>query len=139
MTQLDESWKNEMVAARLRQKEDYDLDRKPDPNLQSGDMVWLLPQNIKTTRPSKKLDYKKIGPFKILAKIGPCAYKLAVPSSMAIHNTLHISLLKTLRRQPIPLTDQRTPSSYSDRGGRRIQTRLDHRPFTPLQQDPIPS
>jgi len=83
-----------MVAAQLRQKEYYDLHRKPDPNLQSGDMVWLLPRNIKTTRPSKKLDYRKIGPFKILAKIGTSAYKLALPPSMAIHNTFHISLLE---------------------------------------------
>jgi len=70
MTLLHESLRNEMVAAQLRQREYYDLHRKPDPNLQSGDKVLLLPGNIKTTRPSKKLDYKKIGPFKILAKIG---------------------------------------------------------------------
>jgi len=49
MTQLQESLRNEMVAAQLRQKEYYDLHRKPDPNLQLGDMVWLLPRNIKTT------------------------------------------------------------------------------------------
>jgi len=69
MTQLYESLRNELVAAQLRQKEYYDLHRKPDPNLQSGDMVWLLPRNIKTTRPSKKLDHKKMALFKILAKI----------------------------------------------------------------------
>ena len=39
MSQLHESLRNEMVAAQLRQKEYYDLHRKPDPNLQSGDMV----------------------------------------------------------------------------------------------------
>ena len=61
MSQLHELLRNEMVAAELRQKEYYDLHRKPDPNLQSGDMVWLLPRNIKITRPSTKLDYKKIG------------------------------------------------------------------------------
>src|SRR6195952_5814100 len=83
-----------MVAAQLRQKEYYDQLSKPDPNLQSGYRVWLLPCNIKTTRPSKKLDYKKIGPFKILAKIGPSASYLALPPSMAIHNTFHISLLE---------------------------------------------
>jgi len=53
MTQLHESLRNEMVAAQLRQREYYDLHRKPDPNLQSGDMVWLLPRNIKTTRPTR--------------------------------------------------------------------------------------
>jgi len=103
MSQLHESLKNEMVATQLRQKEYYDLHRKPDPNLQSGDMVWLLPPNIKTTSPSKKLDYKKIGQFKILAKIGTSAYKLALPPSLAMHNTFHISLLE-------PYQDNRFPS-----------------------------
>jgi len=107
MTQLQESLRNEMVAAQLPQKEYYDLYRKPDPNLQSGDMVWLLPRNIKTTRPSKKLDYKKIGPFKILAKIGTRAYKLALPPSMALHNTFHISLLE-------PYQDNRFPSEIKE-------------------------
>jgi len=83
-----------MVAAQLQPKKYYNIDQKPDPNLQSGVMVWLLPRNIETTRPSKKLDYKKIRPFKILTKIGTSAYRLALPPSMAIHNTFHISLLE---------------------------------------------
>jgi len=94
MTLLHKSLRNEMVAAQLRQKEYYHLHRKPNPNLKSGDMVWLLPRNIKPTRPSKKLDYKKIGLLKILAKIGISTYKLALPPSMAIHNTFHITLLE---------------------------------------------
>jgi len=102
MTQLHESLRNEIVAAQLPQKEYYDLHRKPDPNLQSRDMVWLLPRNIKTTRPSKKLDYNQIGPFNILAKIGTSAYKLALPPSMAIHNTFHISLLEPYQDNPFP-------------------------------------
>jgi len=56
--------------------------------------VWLLPRNIRTTRPCRKLDYKKIGPFKILARIGTSAYKLDLTASMRIHNTFHISLLE---------------------------------------------
>ena len=59
MTQLQESLRNEMVATQVRQKEYYDLHRKPDLNLQSGDKLWLLPRNIKTTRLLKKLDYRK--------------------------------------------------------------------------------
>jgi len=107
MTDLHESLRSEMVAAQLRQKEYYDLHRKPNPNLRSGDMVWVLPRNINTTRPSKKLDYKKIGPFKILAKIGTSAYKLALPPLMAIHNTFHISLLE-------PYQDNRFPSQIQE-------------------------
>jgi len=95
------------VAAQLRPKEYKDLYRKPDPNLKSGGMVWLLPRNIKTTRPGKKVDYKKIGPFKILAKIGTSAYKLALILSMAIHSTFHISPLK-------PYQDNRFPSQIKE-------------------------
>jgi len=65
-------------------------------------MVWLLPRNIRTTRPCKKLDYKKIGPFKILAKIGTSAYKLDLPTSMRIHNTFHISLLELYNDNKLP-------------------------------------
>jgi len=102
MTWLHESLRNNMVAVQLEQKEYYDLHRKRDPNLRSGDKVWLVPQNIKTTRPSNKLDYKKIGPFKILGKIGTSAYKLALPPSMAIHNTFHISLLEHYQDNRLP-------------------------------------
>jgi len=107
MSHLPESLRNEMVAPQLRQKEYYDLHRKPDPNLQSEDIVWLLPGNIKTTRRSKKLDYKKIGPFKILAKIGRSAYKLGLQPSMALHNTFHISLLE-------PYQDNQFPSQIKE-------------------------
>jgi len=65
-------------------------------------MLWLLPRNIKTTRPSKKLDYKKIRPFKILAKIGTSAYKLALPLSITIHNTFHIPLHKPYQNNRFP-------------------------------------
>jgi len=91
-----------MVAAEVRQKEYYDIHRKPDLNLQSGEMVWLLPRNIKTTRASTKLGYKKIGPFKTLAKIGTNAYKLALPTSKTIHNTFYISLLDHCQDNRLP-------------------------------------
>src|SRR5437868_5269981 len=103
MSQLHEVLRTEMVAAQLRQKEYYDQHRKPDPNLQSGDIVWFLPRNVHTTRPSRKLDYKKMGPYKILAKIGSSAYKLDFPPSMKIHNNINISLLE-------PYEDNKFPS-----------------------------
>ena len=58
-------------------------------------------------RLSRKLDYKKIRLFKILAKIGKSAYKLALTPSMAIHNTFHISLLE-------PYQDNRFPSQIKE-------------------------
>ena len=40
--------------------------------------------------------------FKILAKIGTSAYKLALPPSMAIHNSFHISLLELYQDNRFP-------------------------------------
>lgn len=42
----------------------------------------------------KKLDHKRIGPFKIVKKLSSHAYKLELPASiMKIHHTFHISKL----------------------------------------------
>ena len=92
--QLDEKLREEMKTAELRQKGNFNGHRKPDPNLKSEDMVWFLPQNVKTTRLSKKLDYKKIGPLKIIKQVGTGSYKLDLPVSITIHNIFHISFLE---------------------------------------------
>jgi len=108
MSQLHDTLQAEMTEAQMGHKEYYDAQRKPDPNIRPGDKVWLLPRNIRTTRPCKKLDYKKIGPFKILAKIGTSAYKLDLPASMRIHKTFHISLLKLYNDNKLPSISKST-------------------------------
>ena len=60
MENLQETLRGEMTTAQLRLKENYNNYRKPDPILKSGDMLWFLQRNGKTTRPSKKLDCKTI-------------------------------------------------------------------------------
>ena len=45
-------------------------------DLKEGEIVYLLRKNIKTKRPSNKLDYIKLGPFKIKKKMGLVIYKL---------------------------------------------------------------
>ena len=42
------------------------------------DLVWLEATNITTDRPSKKLDEKRWGPFKVISKIGASSYKLDI-------------------------------------------------------------
>ena len=40
--------------------------KRKDTSYKIEDKIFLLMKNIDTMRPSKKLDYKMIGPFKII-------------------------------------------------------------------------
>ncbi|KAI5888428.1 uncharacterized protein SCHCODRAFT_02513229, partial [Schizophyllum commune H4-8] len=56
--------------------------------------VMLDLRNIKTKRPTKKLDYKRLGPFTVEKKVGSHAYRLKLPKTMSrIHPVFHVSLL----------------------------------------------
>jgi hypothetical protein len=59
-----------------------------------GDKVYLLRRNINIKRPSDKLDYKKLGLFKISEVVGLVNYHLELPKIMNIYPIFHISLLE---------------------------------------------
>ena len=54
----------------------YNLKKFKGLDLKEGDKVWLLYKNFKLRRLSKKLDYVKIGLFKIVLKILEVIYRL---------------------------------------------------------------
>jgi hypothetical protein len=58
-----------------------------------GDQVWLEATNLKTKRPTKKLDDKRVSPFMILEKVGESAYKLKIPPSWRHHLVFNEALL----------------------------------------------
>ena len=68
--------------------------RRPAPPLVIGQKVWLLRRNITTSRPSSKLDVRKLGPFPIIGQVGSSSYRLGFPSSIKIHRVFHVSLLE---------------------------------------------
>lgn len=53
-----------------------------------GEYVWLDRRNIKTTRPSDKLNDKYLGPYLITKKRGR-AYELELPEDVQIHPVFH--------------------------------------------------
>ena len=94
MKLLHKSLQDEILHAQTAQKAFADTKRLLAPPFKEGDRVWLLRKHIKTTRPSSKLDYKRLGPFEILRMIGTVAVELKLPQTMKIHPTFHISLIE---------------------------------------------
>ena len=59
-----------------------------------GDHVWLNAKDLITERPSKKLDHKRLGPFKIIRKISELTYELKLPPSFKIHPVILASRIE---------------------------------------------
>ena len=68
--------------------------RKIAPQLKKGDKVYLLTRNLRTKKPSKKLDHVRVGPFFIKKPKGPVNYELELPKDARIHPVFHVSLLE---------------------------------------------
>jgi RNase H-like domain found in reverse transcriptase/Reverse transcriptase (RNA-dependent DNA polymerase)/Integrase zinc binding domain/Chromo (CHRromatin Organisation MOdifier) domain/Integrase core domain/Retroviral aspartyl protease len=100
-----------LEIAQARYKEQYDSQVKPNPPFKVGDLVWLSRKNITTTRPTQKLDYRQLGPYKILKIVGESqlAFKLELSSHMKIHPVFHTSLLRPYRANTIPGRRQPPP------------------------------
>src|SRR5258708_25723985 len=81
----------------------YDHRRSPAPTYEVGAKVWLNAQNYMTTRPTKKLDHKWLGPFVIKKVISPTAIKLCLsPHKQGIHPVISISNVCPYLPDPIP-------------------------------------
>ena len=92
-----------------RMKNAYDKHVRPELNLNPGDKVYLESTNLKTDRPSKKLDNRRFGPFAVKRKVGAASYELIIPPNWpAIHPVFHESLL-TPFRPPKFASQQRPP------------------------------
>ena len=80
-----------------------DQHRVAAPILNVGDRVWLNMKNMKSVRPCSKMDYKRQGPFTIIERRSPLAFKLRLPDSMRlVHPVFHVNLLEPVVENTLP-------------------------------------
>jgi len=97
MKAIQDEARKGLEAAQERMRRYTDPARKEPPAYQVRDLVMLNGRNIKTCRPSRKLDHKYHGPFQIEKIISPFAVHLMLPRKWKIHNVFHVSLLEPYR------------------------------------------
>lgn len=85
-----------LELAQQAYKRHHDRHAQPSPDFKPGDLVWLNRTNIRSARPSAKLDAKRLGPFRILEIVGDSklACRLELPPQMSIHPVFHVRLLE---------------------------------------------
>ncbi|MBW0510586.1 hypothetical protein O181_050301 [Austropuccinia psidii MF-1] len=107
---VQQVFKEELELAIRRFKKYSDRNREIPPDFQPGDNVWLSSKNIKSTRPTKKLSERWLGPFEVLKKIGSHAYHLKFPQQWkSVHSAFHVSLLEPVKQSSIPDCNQLPP------------------------------
>ncbi|MBW0571707.1 hypothetical protein O181_111422 [Austropuccinia psidii MF-1] len=103
-------FKEELESAIKRFKNYADRNRAIPPDFQPGNKVWLASKNIRTTRTTKKLSQRWLGPFEVLKKIGSHAYQLKLPQQWkSVHPVFCVSLLEPVKQSTIPNRHQLPP------------------------------
>eukprot|EP00955_Chlamydomonas_euryale_P026653 281103-Chlamydomonas_euryale.AAC.1 len=71
--------------------------KRRDVEFQVVDQVWLSAKAVRlpdAEHTKRKFSPRFHGPYKIVEKISPAAYKLQMPKTMKIHPVINISFLK---------------------------------------------
>ena len=93
MEELTEYLRDSMQLAQSKHEHYANTSRVPAPVFKVGDQVYLDTRNIKTARPSKKLDWKNQGPYKVIEVISPTAVRIQLPYSTQLHDVFHVYLV----------------------------------------------
>ena len=78
LDELHSMVREQILLAQKRYQGSADARRTPPPPVKIGDQVYVKSEHIRTTRPSKKLAEKYLGPFEVIAKPGRQSYMLCL-------------------------------------------------------------
>ena len=79
MDRVKDEAKAALTKARDLMKRYYDRRRGRAMEYKAGDLIWLEKMNIGSTRPMKKLDDRRAGPFPVIERVGAAAYRIRLP------------------------------------------------------------
>jgi hypothetical protein len=92
-----------LLEAQSRQKS-YADNRRRELRFEEGDFVYLKVspmRGVKRFQMKGKLAPRFVGPYPVIRRVGPAAYRLELPESMSdIHNVFHVSQLRKCLQVP---------------------------------------
>ena len=127
--------KDALVLAKANQERNANKARR-DVKYEVGDQVLLSANHInlasQAKQPTKKLQHRFIGPYRIIQKVSAVAYKLDLPNSLKIHPVFHVSLLRPyldplMVNNRTPPTPPPPPVTIDDVTEYEVERILDHR------------
>jgi transposase InsO family protein len=99
LREINEFCRHSIEKTQQAQIQQANRHRRPA-QMKVGDRVFLSTKNIRTERPSRKLENKWIGPFDVKEQAGNDAFRLALPATMKIHPEFHSSFLQRAAGDP---------------------------------------
>ena len=106
-----------MAAAQKRYQGPTDARRSPAPDFKVGNQVYVKAKYFRSTRPSKKLSKKNLGPYPIIAQVGTLLFTIHLLNSMhAVHPVFHVSQLESATPNTILNRSQPLPPPVEDDG-----------------------
>ena len=120
---LVEVAKKHIQASKQRQAQYANQHRRPAPDYQPEDEVWLNTKHLTVqTVTCRKLFPLWLGPITVDAKIGANACRLRIPASWRVHNVFNVSLLKPYKDNG----QYHPPPSWSLLGSQAPQFEVEH-------------
>ena len=95
LDELHKELRLQIAEAQRRYQGPADARQTLAPDFKVGDLVFVKAAHFRTTRPSKKLSEKNLGPYKIIAQAGKASFTLGLPNHLCtVHPVFHVSQLE---------------------------------------------